>query len=294
MTDRRRFWPNKCVIITGASSGIGRALAELLAQRGAKVGLLARRGNVLNQLADEIRQRGEIAQFAEADVTDLDALRAAVRKLEEQLGPCDVMIANAGIYRKTAGRHFDPAVANTVIATNLQGVVNAFGVVLPEMTERKSGHLVAVASIAGMLGLPGAAAYSASKAAVIRMAQSLRVDLRPIGVKVVTVCPGYVDTPLLTDEERATIKGLLSAEETARRIAKAVERGRPETYFPWHTRLLARIGSWLPPRVYDRVMVLFPEMEDTDVSLLPPNTPPPNTTPPNTPPPNTPTSGNTP
>lgn len=262
MTDLNTFWSNKCAIITGASSGIGRALAELLARRGANVGLVARREELLRELAESIRSQGWQAGFAVADVADLEATEKAIGSLQGQLGPCDVMIANAGIYRKTHGKRFDAAKANAVIATNVQGVISAFGAVMPDMVERQSGHLVAVASIAGMLGLPAAGAYSASKSAVIRLLESLRVDLRSAGVKVITVCPGYVDTPLLTENERATKKGLLTAEKTARRIARAIERGRPVDCFPWHTRLLARLGSWLPPRIYGWVMARYPEMEE--------------------------------
>jgi short-subunit dehydrogenase len=257
------FWHQKCAIITGASSGIGWKLADLLAARGARVGLMARREPLLNELARLITSRGGRAACAVADVADLPAVRTALRTLEDELGPCDVLIANAGIYRKTSGGEFDPVKADAVVATNLQGVIHAIGAVLPGMVKRRSGHLAAVASMAGALGLPGAAAYSASKAAVITLLESLRVDLRLLGIKVTTICPAYVDTPMITDGDRATIKNLVSAQDAARRIVRAIERGRAECWFPWSTRLSTKLARWLPCSLYDRIMVHFPEMEES-------------------------------
>lgn len=257
------FWHQKCTIITGASSGIGWKLAELLAARGARLGLIARREPLLNELAQRITSRSGRATFAVADVTDLPAVRSALRTLEDELGPCDVLVANAGIYRKTNGREFDPAKASAVVATNLQGVIHAIGAVLPGMVKRRGGHLAAVSSIAGALGLPGAAAYSASKAAVMTLLESLRLDLRPWGIKVTTICPGYVDTPMITDEDRATVKNLVSADDAARRIARAIERGRAECWFPWSTWLSTSLVRLLPRSLYDRIMAHFPEMEES-------------------------------
>lgn len=257
------FWHQKCAIITGASSGIGWKLSELLAARGARVGLVARREPLLRDLARLIASRGGRAGFAAADVTNLSAVRTAVRTLEDELGPCDVLVANAGTYRKTSGREFDPATADAVVAANLEGVIHAVGAVLPGMVDRHSGHLAAVASMAGALGLPGAAAYSASKAAVIMLMESLRVDLRPLGIKVTTICPGYVDTPLITEAERATLTNLVSAEDAARRIIRAIERGRAECWFPRSTRLSTILARWLPCRLRDRIMARYPEMEES-------------------------------
>lgn len=257
------FWKDKCVLITGASSGIGEALAEHVAARGAKVGLLARRQSALERIVATMRAAKGTAACGAADVADRDALQAAIRQLETQLGPCDVLIANAGIYRKTSGKFFDAAAANDVIATNLTGVVNAVGAVLPGMVERRSGNIAAVASIAALLGLPAAGAYSCSKAAVVMLLRSLRVDVRKSGVRVTTICPGYVDTPLITDEERATLKNLISAPDAARRIARAIEQGRAELWFPWSTWISAHFANWLPFPLYHQAMKFAGEMEET-------------------------------
>jgi short-subunit dehydrogenase len=257
-----RFWREKCVIITGASGGIGRALAEYLSTCGATLGLVARRTNVLAEVAESVASRGAKVGLAGADVVDCHATWAAVRALESQLGVCDVLVACAGVYHKTIVTQFNPDEANQVIATNVQGVINAFGAVLPGMTERRRGHLAAVASIAGLLGLPGAGAYSASKAAVITLLESLRVDLYPLGIKVTTICPGHVDTPMLSEQERAHRSGVLSADQTARRIAKAVERGLPEIWFPKTTWISARFARLLPFSLYRLIVSKYPQMEE--------------------------------
>lgn len=263
LTDKaREFWSGKCVIVTGASSGIGRALAEHLAAQGARIGLLARRQQLLAEVRERIQRAGGDAVCAVVDVADFDRTLGATRQVQAAFGPCDVLVAGAGIYRQTNGRRFDPNVANQVVATNLQGVINAFGAVLPGMLEGGRGHLAAISSVAGLLGLPTAGAYSASKAAIVILLRSLRLDLRGTGVAVTTVCPGYVDTPIITDQERASLKGLLSAEEAARRIARAIQRGRAEYWFPWRTWLPARLASLLPAQAYQRLVSLLPEMEE--------------------------------
>lgn len=258
------FWRDKRVIITGASSGIGRALAEEFASHSACVGLIARRENRLQQLADVISSQGGRTAFAVADVTVRDQVFQAVSAIESALGPCDVLIANAGMYRKTAGRDFDTRRAELVVTTNLLGVLYAVGAVLPGMIQRNGGHLAAVASLGGMIGLPGAAAYCASKQGVVTLLQSLRADLWRTGIRVTAVCPGYVDTPMITDEERTTLRGLVSAGEAARRIAWAIERGRAEYWFPRWTALEVRLARLLPPRWAARILSRYPEMEETD------------------------------
>jgi short-subunit dehydrogenase len=259
---RHSFWQDKRVFITGASSGIGWATAQYLSQRGARLGLLARREDRLAALGAQLQSQGGVAEYCLADVTDAGATAAAVRELESRLGPCDVLIAVAGVYRHTNVKKFDAAHVNEVLGVNTSGVVNAFGAVLPGMVERRSGRVAAVASMAAMLGLPGAGAYSASKAAVVTLLESLRVDLHPYGIKVTVACPGFVDTPMITDEERKTLRGLLSAEQAAKRIAWAIERGRAEHWFPWHTWLMCRAARMLPPHLFRLVMANYPEMEE--------------------------------
>ena len=265
MNAKTAFWQDKCVLITGASSGIGAALAKYLLAQGAKVGLIARRRSLLMQLADSLAADGGVAAWAVADVTDASALAKAVTDLEQQLGSCQIMIANAGIYAKTEVSAFDAVTQNSVLATNVQGVINSVAAVLPGMLARKKGHLVAVSSIAGMLGLPGAGAYCASKAAVNALFQSLRVDLYPHGVQVTVVAPGFVDTPIITEAERANLKDLLTAEQAAKRICQAIQHNRALDWFPWQTWLACRLFSLLPSGLYRRVISHVPEMEEANL-----------------------------
>lgn len=255
-------WQNKCAVITGASSGIGRALAWELGRHGAKLGLIARREESLQSLVEELAAEQIIAAYEVADVSDVFAVQRAVSQFQVRFGVVDVAIASAGIYRLTPGVAFDAAVVNEVVMTNFGGVANLFAAVIPSMVARRSGHLVAISSIAGLLGLPGAAAYSASKAAVIKMCDSLRLDLHASGVRVTTICPGFVDTPMITDEERHTLKQLVSAPNAAIQIRRAIERGLAQHSFPWTTWLEATLASWLPASLYRRAMTWFGEMED--------------------------------
>lgn len=286
----KSFWQDKRVFITGASSGIGSALAKYLQQRGARVGLIARRQAPLEalsrQLAHNARTQQPAAQTASpqhiawacADVTRTEEVEQAVQQLEQALGTCDVMIANAGIYHKTDVQDFNSAGQNAVIATNTQGVINSVGAVMPGMLQRKSGHIAAVASVAGMIGLPGAAAYSASKAAVVTLFQSLRTDLHTHGIKACVAAPGFVDTPLITDEERATVKDLLTAEQAAEHICRTIERDKALHWFPWPTWLVCRLLSLLPDRLYRPLVANIPDMEETpDHSSSQPTSPHPQT-----------------
>jgi short-subunit dehydrogenase len=157
----------------------------------------------------------------------------------------------------------DAATIQAVMTTNVIGVTNLFATVIPGMVQRKTGNLGAIASIAGILGLPGAAAYSGSKAAVMRFCDSLRVDLYQHQVRVTTICPGFIDTSMITEIERATLKNIVSAPVAARRIMWAIERGKVEDSFPWHTWLEAKVASFLPFGIFRRAMVWFGEMEES-------------------------------
>jgi NADP-dependent 3-hydroxy acid dehydrogenase YdfG len=183
-------------IVTGASSGIGLALARRLGSTGYRVGLIARRRDLIDAAASEINAAGGLAAAATADVGDRTLLRAAIAELENRLGPTTVMVANAGFGAPTRLDPLNTAEVEQMIRVNLMGVIYSIETVLPDMIARKNGHLVAISSLGAFKGLPGESGYCASKAAVNAYMEGLRIALRSQGVVVTTVCPGFVDTPM--------------------------------------------------------------------------------------------------
>jgi short-subunit dehydrogenase len=232
-------------VITGASSGIGWALARELAAHGCKVGLIARRQEKLRALAGDIGQAGGIAATAAADVGNRVQTVGAIRGLAEQLGPIDLLIANAGVGMPTKLDPMNIADIEEMFRVNILGVVYAIEAVLPEMLRRGRGHLAAISSLAAYKGMPGESAYCASKAAVNYYLEGLRIHLRDKGVAVTVLCPGFVRTPMTAANE-FHMPWLLEADEAARRMVRALERRRKVYNFPWQTALLMKLTRWLP------------------------------------------------
>jgi len=245
-------WKEKVVLITGASSGIGRALAVELGRRGARLGLTARRAEELLRVAEEVERAGGEALALPADVRNPEALKDAAERVRARWGRVDVLIANAGMSTTTAGTQLNAGEAGDVISINVLGVVNSVAAVLPDMLERRSGQLVAISSLASYRGMPKSGAYSASKAAVSTFFESLRVDLRKSGIDVTVIHPGFIRTPM-TAGRKKKLPFLLEVEDAACRIIRAVER-RARTYaFPWQLASLVRVIRHMPGRLYDRL-----------------------------------------
>jgi NAD(P)-dependent dehydrogenase (short-subunit alcohol dehydrogenase family) len=234
---------NRVVLITGAGSGLGRQLALLLAGEGAAVAALDLQPEPLAALAAELPK----ARFASAvaDVTDRAALRPAVAQLEQQLGPVDVLFANAGIGRETSALGFRAEDVEAQVRVNLVGVANSVEAVLPGMIGRNAGHLVAISSLASYRGLPKMAGYCASKAGVNALMEALRFELRPHGVAVTTVCPGWIRTPLTANINVPHVY-LMEVGDAARRIVEAVRRRRAFVAFPFPSAWRVRLLRWLP------------------------------------------------
>lgn len=243
------------VVITGASSGIGAALARHYAAAGATLGLIARRASALREVAAPLRVPCEIFPL---DVRDAAALRAAANGFVSRHGCPDIVIANAGVSVGTLTEHAgDTQVFEDVINVNLLGMVNTFQPFLSAMRERRSGALAGIASVAGYRGLPGAAAYSASKAAAICYLESLRLELRASGVWVVTICPGYIATPM-TRNNPYPMPFMMSADAAAAKIAALIARGRTFAVIPWQMAIVARVLRALPNWLYDRLFANAP------------------------------------
>ena len=241
------------VFITGASSGLGAALAAHYGARGAVLGLVARRAEKLAEVAVALATPSTVYAL---DVADRHALAAAAADFCSRHGTPDIVIANAGISAGTdCGNPEDVAALERVLQTNVTGLAATLSPFVEPMRKRRSGALVGIASVAGFRGLPGNGAYSASKAAAINWLEALRVELHGSGVRVVTVCPGYIETPM-TEVNRFPMPFLLSAEDAARRIARAIERGSALVVLPWQMRLafsfLRRAPNWLFDRLFAR------------------------------------------
>jgi NADP-dependent 3-hydroxy acid dehydrogenase YdfG len=237
----------RIVWITGASSGIGRAVALEMARDGWRVVASARRQEELDDLAAE-GPAGRITGLA-VDVTDLEATRAAVARIEAEIGPIDRAILAAGTHIPTAASDFKPEDFRTLVEVNVMGVVHATAAVLPGFKRRRAGHLVVVASIAGYRGLPTAAGYGATKAALINYTEAMKFDLDELGVKTQLVCPGFVRTPL-TDKNPFPMPFLMEVEDAARAMVKGMDGGGFEITFPKRFTVLVRLVSRLPYALY--------------------------------------------
>lgn len=236
------------VIITGASSGIGRALAVEYGRRGATLGLIARRRDELLKLASELPARSHTYVV---DVRDAAALRSAAADFMEQAGCPDIVIANAGVSAGTStAAAEDNEVFAEVIAVNVIGMMLTFQPFLGAMRARRSGVLAGIASVAGFRGLPGAGAYSASKAAAISYLESLRVELKGSGVSVVTVCPGYIATPM-TAINPYRMPFLMQPGDAAAKIASAIDKRKRFYVVPWQMALVGAAMRRLPRPLYD-------------------------------------------
>ncbi len=242
------------LFITGASSGIGQAMALEWARRGGRLALVARRGDEMRAWVAAQGWPADRAAVYVADARDLPAMTAAGRACIAAQGLPDVVIANAGIsVGVDTAIEADIEVVRATLETNNLGVVATFQPFIAPMCERRSGRLVGIASVAGVRGLPGHAAYSMSKAAVISYCESLRLECRSAGVRVVTIAPGYIDTPL-TQGNSYSMPFLMPADKFARQALDAIAAGVSFRVIPWQMGMVARLLRILPDSLYDRVL----------------------------------------
>jgi short-subunit dehydrogenase len=236
------------VFITGASSGIGAALARHYGERGATLGLLARREEALREIG---ASTGAPFDIHACDVRDLAAVKRAAEDFMARHGTPDIVIADAGVSHGTLTEQAeDAATFREILDVNVMGMVHAFHPFVAAMRERGSGSLVGIASVAGLRGFPGAGAYSASKAAAIRYLEALRLELRSTGVQVTTICPGYVASPM-TARNPYPMPFIIEADDAARRIASAIDAKRAYAVIPWQMALVGRLIALLPPALFD-------------------------------------------
>ncbi len=240
-------WQDSVAVITGASRGIGRAVALAAADKGARVGLIARNRAELDTVLEAVGGRGAVAA---ADVADPAALRAAIDQLEHELGPVDVLVANAGVGAYGAFADVDPDLMERLVRVNVLGSMHAVRLVVPGMISRRRGHVVMLGSIAGRIGSPFEALYSATKFAQVGFSEALAVELRPYGIGVSIVNPGPVKTDFFDARGHAydrTRPKQVPADDVAAAVLRAVEGGRLEQYVPTWLRPAVMVRHLLPP-----------------------------------------------
>jgi short-subunit dehydrogenase len=242
-------------LLTGAAHGIGRATATALVGRGIPVGLIDRDAPALAELTQSLKNVS-LAPVSSAvvDVTDREALIAAVDRLAAELGPFEVLVACAGIGTLTLVPELDTTILRQTLEVNVVGVAHSIEAVLPKMIERRQGHIVGIASMAGYRGFPWMISYSASKAALIAYLEAMRPGLRRRGVTVTTVCPGFVRTKMCADLPYQRPVKMIEPEEAARHLVRAVERRPRNCVFPFSMRFGLAVLKYMPDSFFDRLM----------------------------------------
>lgn len=249
----RGYFAQKAVMITGAANGVGKALAMELAQRGARIAAIDFDAAALDQLAQELLRFPIPHALAVGDVTSLPSMQAAASRLSESLGTMDMLIANAGIGMENGCVPFDPVIFRKQIEVNLIGVANSAACVIPGMLRQRSGHVIALSSLASYRGLPLMSGYCASKAGVSAMMDSFRVELAPYGIHCTTICPGWIRTRL-TNHFAFPMPDMLSLESAVKRMIRAIERKQPYVAFPPRSHWPLTLNRLLPTTWGDAIM----------------------------------------
>lgn len=243
----------RTAFVTGASGGIGEALARALAAEGIEVAVSARRSEELDRVAEAVRQAGGRARTYPLDVRDPEETVRTLRRADDAMGGIDLVVANAGVGREAWSGKLTYEDCEPLLAVNVVGATATLTALLPRMVERRRGHLVGISSLAQYRGFPRNAAYSASKAYLSTFLESVRVDLRGRGVAVTDVRPGFVRTEM-TAKNKFRMPLLVEADAAARIIVRGIAHERAVIAFPWPLAALMRSSSLLPTTVWDRAL----------------------------------------
>jgi NAD(P)-dependent dehydrogenase (short-subunit alcohol dehydrogenase family) len=262
--------PDPRALVTGASSGLGREMARQLADRGWRVAVTGRREGELAETARQVEARGRECLALTGSVADAETVKRHYASIRQRWGGLDLAILNAGISDPVNARRFRAGPYHEVFATNVGGAVNWLEAVLPDMVAAGAGTVAGISSLAAERGLPGAGAYSASKAALSTLLESTRVDLRGTGVDVVIVCPGFIRNGSGGEQGKPF---LMDLDRGVRRILEGIERRRRVVHFPWQLSYFMRyVVRSMPGLCYDWLVTRF---ASPDLAEGPPSSPPP-------------------
>ncbi|MCG6912728.1 SDR family NAD(P)-dependent oxidoreductase [bacterium BMS3Abin03] len=240
----------KVILITGASSGIGRELAVHFSKENCSLVLLARRLDLLNDLAEQIKINNSRIEILKCDVTNTDDVSSAVNEIKNKLGRIDIAILNAGVGHRAGPKEYNSSSSKNVFDTNILGITHFIENILPDFIERRDGMIVGVSSLSDSRGWPGNGFYSASKIAVTRLLESLRIDVKQFNIKVITVKPGFVKTPM-TDKNDFYMPFLMSTEKAAKKIINGIRKEKRIIQFPLPTVLGSKIVGILPDIIFE-------------------------------------------
>ncbi len=240
----------KTVLITGASSGIGRAIASKLSADNVNLILTARRINLLEEIKEETKTKKCSYLLLQCDVSNKNDVAAAYKEIKDKFGSVDLAVLNAGAGHYMNVRNYNSQFAEKIYGTNLLGMIYWIEQILPDFLERKSGTIAGVSSLADNRGYSGSSFYTSSKAAVTNYLEGLRVELNPYGVKVITIRPGFVETPM-TSGNKFKMPFLMTAEKAADIIINGIKKEKRVIQFPWQMALLTSIVGMLPGWLYE-------------------------------------------
>ena len=244
---------NKVVLITGASSGIGYSLAKSLPKENCSLALISRRKNILDELAAELKNRANKVISYSCDVGDVSQVRETFSKIKNDFGKVDIAILNAGISQRLDIKNYSVDVAKKIFDANVFGIINFVEQLLPDFMERNEGMIVGVSSLAEVRGFPKSGFYNASKSAASLLLESLRIELKPYDVKVITVKPGFVRTPM-TDKNEFHMPFLMDLDDAANIIIKGLKKEKQIIQFPWPIVIGSKIMRILPNKLFDYLM----------------------------------------
>lgn len=243
---------DKLILITGASGGIGEELAGQLAKENCRLALLARREEKLLNIQEVLSENGADVNIFKCDVSNHSEVKRTIKEITAKLGNVDVAILNAGVSLKLKKDEFDSAKAEDTFDTNVLGMIYCFEELLPGFMERKDGVFIGVSSLADARGFPENGFYCASKAAATLFLESQRISLKKHGIKVITVKPGFVRTPM-TEKNKFAMPFLMNVDRAATIIIKGIKKGKKIIQFPWQTVLGAKFLKILPDAVFEYI-----------------------------------------